>query len=92
MNIGEGRFSEFDGELFIGVFSAEIQDNPGLLDEPYSPFHAEFGMSAESDFGDFISRDDMSLCDRTDHSLSLFLKRIAWTCDVTDRSVISSYE
>jgi hypothetical protein len=45
--------------------------NLSLLDEPYSPFHVEFWMTSEFDFGYFIPRDDMSLCDMTDHSLSL---------------------
>jgi hypothetical protein len=43
-------------------FSAEIQDNLSLLGQPYSPFHAEFGISSEFDFGDFVPRNDMSLC------------------------------
>jgi hypothetical protein len=48
-------------------------------------------MSAEFDFGDFIPRDDISLCDTTHRSLSL--PAIARTCHVIDRSVgISSYE
>jgi hypothetical protein len=70
------------------------------LDEPYSRFHAEFGLSSEFDFGDFIPCDDMSLCDTMDHSLALPTKgiqfsnkTIARTYDVIDRSVtISFYE
>jgi hypothetical protein len=46
MNIGERRFSEFDGSLFTCVFSVEIQDNLSPLDESYSSFHIEFGMSS----------------------------------------------
>jgi hypothetical protein len=57
-------------------------------------------MSAEFYFGDFIPRDDMPLCDTTDHRLSLptigiqfSSKTIARTCDVIGRSVtISSSE
>jgi hypothetical protein len=48
-------------------------------------------MSSGFDFGDFIPRDDMTLWDTTDHSLSLLT--IARTCDVIDCSVtISFYE
>jgi hypothetical protein len=43
----------------MNFLSAEIQDHPNLLDEQYSPFHAEFGMRPQFDFGDFMSRDDM---------------------------------
>jgi hypothetical protein len=52
-------------------FWAEIEDNPSLLDKPYSPFHVEYGTSSKFGFGDFIPRDDMLLCDVMDHSLSL---------------------
>jgi hypothetical protein len=75
----------------------EIQDNLSLLDEPYSPFHVEFGMSSEFDFG---PRDERPLCDTMDHILSLPTmgiqfsgKATARTDDVIDRSVtISTYE
>jgi hypothetical protein len=48
-------------------------------------------MSSKFDFGDFIPRDDMPLCNTTDESLSL--PTITQTCDIIDRSVTtSSYE
>jgi hypothetical protein len=48
-------------------------------------------MNPVFDFGNVISRDDMPLCDPTDHSLSL--PTIVRTCDVIDHSVaISSDE
>jgi hypothetical protein len=57
-------------------------------------------MSSEFDFGDFIHRDDVSMCDTMDHSLLLPTigirfsnKAIARTRDVIDCSVMtSSYE
>jgi hypothetical protein len=49
----------------------QIQYNIRLLDEPHSSFHLEFGMSSEFDSGYFNTRDDVQLCDMTDHSLSL---------------------
>jgi hypothetical protein len=61
------------------------------VDEPYLPFHVEFGLSLKLDFGDFIPGDDMPLCDTTDHTLPL--PTLLRTCDVIDRSVmINSYE
>jgi hypothetical protein len=54
-------------------------------------------MSSEFDFGDFIPRDDMQLCDTVDHSLSLPTtgirfsnKAIAQTRHVIDCSVTTS--
>jgi hypothetical protein len=54
-------------------------------------------MSSEFDFGDFIPRDDMPLCDTMDHSLSLPTigirfsnKAIAQTRNVIDYSVTTS--
>jgi hypothetical protein len=70
---------------------AEIQDDLSLLAERYSPFHVEFGMGSECDFGDCIPHDDMPLCGTTDHGLSLLI--ITPTCAVIDDSVTtSSYE
>jgi hypothetical protein len=69
------------------------------MHKPYPPFHAEFGIRSEFDFGDFVPRDDLPLCDVKDHSLSLptisiqFSKAITRTCDMIDRSLaISSSE
>jgi hypothetical protein len=56
-----GRFREFDSSLFTSVHLREIQDRTSLLDESYSPFHVEFEMSSEFDFGDFIPHNDRCL-------------------------------
>jgi hypothetical protein len=46
-------------------------------------------MSSEVDVGDFIPRDDIPLCDMTDHNVPL--PTIARAYDVIDRSVTISF-
>jgi hypothetical protein len=91
--MGEGIFGNLTVNCLLPFCSVEIQDDLSLLDESYSSFHVEFGISSEFDFCDFIHRDDLPLCDATDYSLPLptigiqFSKAIARTCDI-----ISPYE
>jgi hypothetical protein len=92
MNIGEGRFREFDSSWFVTVFPAEIQYNLSLLGKPYSPFQVEFGMSSEFDFADFIPPDDMPLCDTTDHSLSLLMTGVQFLNEKSGQMLALPFE
>jgi hypothetical protein len=53
INVSEEDLVNLAINYLSAFFSAEI--------EPDSPFHVEFGLSPEFDFGDFIPRDNMSL-------------------------------
>jgi hypothetical protein len=53
MDISEEDSGNLTINCLEAVFSAESQRNLSRVDELYSAFHVEFGMSSEFDFGDF---------------------------------------